>query len=62
METEGDRFDEEINRVKINTVASKTPMIAAKVSVKKKGMIIKKELNAIPDTGAEISIAGRDFV
>ena len=51
-----------MNRVKINTVTSQTPLVQAKFSVKVRGNTHENTLHAIPDTGAETSVAGINFM
>ena len=51
-----------MNRVKINAVSSKTPTIQAQFSIKKNGIKYLNKISTIPDTGAEMTVAGRDFM
>ena len=52
----------ELNRIKINAVASKTPIISTKITMKKKGLIHSNTVSAIPDTGAEMTVAGKNLI
>ena len=43
-------------------MSSKTPTIQAQFSLKKNGIKYSNKISTIPDTGAEMTLAGRDFM
>ena len=42
----------ELNRIKINEIAIKTPKVMTNVSMKRRGVVYSNKILAIPDTGA----------
>ena len=51
-----------MNRVKINAIATKTPKVLTKLSMKRNGITHSNRVTAIPDTGAEMTVAGKDLL